>query len=62
MCLGVKIYRVIHGLGQAKLPDVGLVIGSSQFSVLPKMPPKLMLDSKVFKIDTKIISLCFLNP
>jgi len=40
---------------QAKFPDDGLVLGSSQFSRLPQLPPKILLDSKVVKIDPKII-------
>jgi hypothetical protein len=33
----------------------GLVLGSSQFLILPQLPPKILLDSKVVKIDPKII-------
>jgi hypothetical protein len=29
----------------------------SQFSILPQLPPKILLDSKVVKIDSKIIIL-----
>jgi len=51
--------RAFHGFGQAQFPDGGSVLGSSQFSILPQLPPKIMLDSKVVKIDRKIIiSLC----
>ncbi len=32
--------RVFHGFGQAKFPDGGLVLGSSQFSLLPQLPQK----------------------
>jgi hypothetical protein len=36
-----------------------LVLGSSQFSILPQLPPKILLDLKVVKINHKIIiSLC----
>jgi len=50
---------VFHGFGQANYPDGGSALGSSQFSKLPQMPPKIMLDSKVVKINPKkIISLC----
>ncbi len=53
-------YRAFHGFGQAKFPYGSLVLGSSQFSILPQLPPKIMLDSKVVKIDPKImISLCY---
>jgi len=57
----VKKYRAFHGFGQAKFPNNGLILGSSQFSLLPQLPqlpqlpPKILLDSKVVKIDPKII-------
>ncbi len=50
-----KSYRAFYGFGQAKIPDVGLVLGLSQFSILPQLPSKILLDSKVVKIDPKII-------
>jgi len=50
---------VFHGFGQAKFPDGGLVLGLSQFLILAQLPPKIMLVSKLVKIDPKIIvSLC----
>jgi hypothetical protein len=33
----------------------GLVLGLSQFLILPQLPNKMMLDSKVVKMDSKII-------
>jgi hypothetical protein len=36
-------------------PYGGLVLGSSQFSILHQLPPKILLNSKVIKIDRKII-------
>jgi len=45
-------YRVFHRFGHAKFPDDGSIIDSSQFSILPQLPPKMLLDSKV------VISLC----
>jgi hypothetical protein len=33
------------------------ISGSSQFSILPQLPPIILLDSKVVKIDPKIIIL-----
>jgi len=55
----LQLYRVIHEFGQGKFSDGGLVLSSSQFSILPQLPPKIMLNSKVVKIDLKItISLC----
>jgi len=53
--VSLKFYRVFHGFEQAKFPDCGLVLGLSQFSILPKLPPKMLLNSKVVKIDPKII-------
>jgi hypothetical protein len=48
-------YRAFHGFGQAKFPYAGSDFGSSKFSILPQLPPKIMLNSKVVKIDTKIL-------
>jgi len=31
----LNFYRALHRFGQAKFPDGGLVLGSSQLSVLP---------------------------
>jgi len=31
---------MFHRFGQAKYPDGGLVLGSSQFSILPQLLPK----------------------
>jgi hypothetical protein len=54
---GTKYYRLFHGFGQAKFPDGGLVLGLNQFSILPQLSPKKILDSKVVKIDQKIVIL-----
>ncbi len=48
-------YKAFHGFGQAKFSDGGSVLGSSQFSILPQLPPKVLLNSKVVKINPKII-------
>jgi hypothetical protein len=49
-------YGAFHRFGQAKFPEGGSVLGSSQFSILPRLP---MLGLKVVKIDPKISnSLC----
>jgi len=47
---------VFHRFGQAKFPDGGLVLGLSQFSILPQLlaASKTMLGLKVVKIDSKI--------
>jgi len=47
-------YGVFHKFGQAKFPDGGSVLGSSQFSVLTQLPLKTMLSLKEGKIDWKI--------
>jgi len=59
-CVDSAFYRAFHRFGQAKFLDGGLVLGSSQFSVLPQLPPKtMMLGLKVVKINSKISnSLC----
>jgi len=50
---------VFHGFEQAKYPDGGLVLGASQFTILPQLSLKTMLSLKVVKIDSKISnSLC----
>jgi len=49
------LYKLGSYRGQAKFPDGISVLGSSQFSILLQMPPKILLDSKVFYIDPKII-------
>jgi len=49
------MYRGSNGFGQAKFPDGGSVLGLSQFLQVPQLPPKILLISKVVKIDPKII-------
>jgi len=49
-------YRAFQRFGQAKFPDGSLFLDSSQFSVLPQLPPKTMLGFKKVKIDSKISS------
>jgi hypothetical protein len=51
----IKNYKAFHLFGQAKFPDGGLRLGSSQFSILPRLPLKLLLNSKAVKIVSKII-------
>jgi len=54
-----KSYRAFHGFWQAKFPNGGSVLGLSQFSILPQLHPKILLNPKVVKIDPDvIISLC----
>ncbi len=42
-------------LAKPKFPDGGSILGSSQFSILPQLPTKILLDSKVVKTDPKIL-------
>ncbi len=50
----VQTFQRFTDLGKlAKFPDSGSVLGSSQFSILPQLPPKILLNSKVVKIDPK---------
>ncbi len=53
----VLYYKAFHRLKQYKFPDGGSVLGSSQFSILPQLPPNILLNSKVVKINPKIIIL-----
>jgi len=48
---------VFHGFGQAKFAYGGLILGSSQFTLLPKLPLKMMLSLKVVKFYSKISNL-----
>jgi len=43
VCLGVivKLYRAFHGFGQAKFPNGCLILGTSQFLILPQLPKKI---------------------
>jgi len=51
--VGGVCYKAFHGYGQAKFPDVGSILGSSQFTLLPQLPPKIMRYSKAVKIKLK---------
>jgi len=53
--LAKATYRAFHGFGQDKFANNGLVLGLSQFSTVLQLPPKILLKSKVVKIDSKII-------
>ncbi len=58
---GFVFYSVFHWFVQAKFPNGGSILGSSKFSLLPQLPPKILLDSKMVKLDSKIIISLFLN-
>ncbi len=49
----IGLYRVFHGFGQAKFANGGLILGSSQFTLLLQLPLKTMLSLKVVKLDLK---------
>jgi len=51
------LYRVFPRFRQAKFADGVLILGSSQFTQLPRLPLKMMLNLKKVKIDSKIIIL-----
>ena len=48
-------YRAFRRFRQTKFPNGGLILSSSQFLILPQLPPKILLNSKVVKIDPKIM-------
>ncbi len=48
----IKIaYSVFHRYRQAKFTNIGLILGSSQFFLLPQVPLKTTLAIKLVKID-----------
>jgi len=50
-------YRAFHGFGQAKFAYGGSILGLSQFTLLPQLTLKMMLNLKVVKFDSKKIIL-----
>ncbi len=50
-------YGVFHRLGQAKFVNGVTILSPSQFSLLPQLPHKTKLESKLVKADSKIIIL-----
>ncbi len=48
-------YSVFHRFREAKFANGGSILSSSQFLMLPQLPQKMKLVSKVVKIDPKII-------
>ena len=44
-------------LALVEICNVGLILGSSQFPILPQLPQKMTLASQVVKIDSKIFIL-----
>jgi hypothetical protein len=48
-------YSVFQEFSKAKSANGGSILSSSQFLILPQLPQKIKLASKVVKIDSKII-------
>jgi len=48
-------HRVFHRFEQAKFGYGGSILGSSQFTLLPQLTLKMMLNLKVVKNDLEII-------
>jgi len=46
---------VFQGFSKAKSANGGSILSSSQFLILPQLPQKIKLASKVVKVDSKII-------
>ncbi len=51
----VDLYSVFHQFRKAKFAYGGSILSSSQFLLLPQLPQKMELASKVVKVDSKII-------
>jgi hypothetical protein len=49
--VSVECYKAFRRFWQEKFPDGGSVLGSSKFSVLPQLPPKMMFGLKEVKIE-----------
>jgi hypothetical protein len=50
-------YSVFQGFSKAKSANGGSILSLSQFLILPQLPQKIKLASKVVKVDSKIIIL-----
>ena len=48
-------YSVFQGFSKAKSANGGSILSSSQYLILPQLPQKIKLASKVVKVDSKII-------
>ncbi len=48
-----SFYSVFHQFRQTKFAYGGLIFSSSQFLLLPQLPQKMELASKVVKVDSK---------
>jgi hypothetical protein len=52
-----QLYSVFQGFSKAKSSNGGSILSLSQFLILPQLPQKIKLASKVVKDDSKIIIL-----
>ncbi len=50
-----RFYSVFQGFNKAKSANGGSNLRWSQFFILPQLPQKIKLASKVVKVDSKII-------
>ncbi len=50
-----NFYSVFQGFSKPKSANGGLILSSSQFLILPQLPEKIKLASKVVKVYSKII-------
>jgi hypothetical protein len=50
-----NIVQCVSGFSKAKSANGGSILSSSQFLILPQLPQKIKLASKVVKVDSKII-------
>jgi hypothetical protein len=55
LLLVICTYSVFQEFSKAKSANGGLILSSSQFLILPQLPQKIKLASKVVKVDSKII-------
>jgi len=55
----IKNYRVFQGFGQAKFPDGGSILGSSQLSLLSKLPQFKSGQNRIKKKSSRFLNL---NP
>jgi hypothetical protein len=49
------MYSVFQGFSKAKSANDGSILSLSQFLILPQLPQKIKLTSKLVKVDSKII-------
>jgi hypothetical protein len=47
----IHLYSVFQGFSKAKSAICGSILSSSQFLILPQLPQKIKLASKVVKVD-----------